>query len=279
MRNADQPPLISVYPPEPRGLFPFRLLGTGIVQARGHEVIQRRGYDRCTTELVLAGEGHVEVNGFSCRVRAGDVYILQKGSDHLYCPERRNPYRKIFFVVDGLLMEQIFSAYGLTSVYHVPPCGVQPLFEAMHSLHKQRGAQVHRRAALIFHQIVAQFHERLIGEGMGYPPDVLLMKQYLDEHVEAVVRLRDLCRLVGKSEAHIIRTFKRTVGKTPYEYLLARRLALAELMLTDTPLSVKAIAERLAFTDEYYFSNFFRQRSGRSPRAYRRHSRGLGATR
>ena len=56
---------------------------------------------------------------------------------------------------------------------------------------------------------------------------------------------------------------------TPYAYLLEKKLELAGQLLRDTNLSVREIAEKLSFADEYYFSNVFKKKMGVTPSLWR----------
>ena len=66
-----------------------------------------------------------------------------------------------------------------------------------------------------------------------------------------------------------MRGFKRYFGKSPYEYRMQLRMDMACNLLRHTPLRIKEIADRLAFSDPYSFSDSFRRHLGVSPREYR----------
>ena len=57
---------------------------------------------------------------------------------------------------------------------------------------------------------------------------------------------------------------------TPYEYLMEQKTESARNLLKYSLLSVKEIADRLGFFDQYYFSNYFKQKNGISPLEYRK---------
>ena len=71
------------------------------------------------------------------------------------------------------------------------------------------------------------------------------------------------------SEAHLIRMFHASFKVTPYDYLMSRKMESARRLLLYSTLSIKEIAVRLAFSDQYYFSNYFKRRNGLSPRSFR----------
>ena len=64
--------------------------------------------------------------------------------------------------------------------------------------------------------------------------------------------------------------FVERTGSTPGEAIVERRLAEAKRLLTDTQISVGAIAGMCGYSDALYFYKAFRQREGVGPRDYRR---------
>lgn len=96
---------------------------------------------------------------------------------------------------------------------------------------------------------------------------------YIDSHLSDYMAVKDLAMVAQRSPSHFCRSFKRTMGETPYGFITRRRLAAAErLMLTsDAPLSEIAIA--CGFSDQSHFCNRFRGAIGQSPAAWRRERR------
>ena len=95
------------------------------------------------------------------------------------------------------------------------------------------------------------------------------MKEYLRANAISKFKIKQLCEYISLSESQTIRIFKETYGITPYAYFLNHKIHLAKGMLINTSLSVKQIAYSLNFTDEYYFSNVFKQKTGMAPAKYR----------
>ncbi|WP_370649792.1 helix-turn-helix domain-containing protein [Neorhizobium galegae] len=76
-----------------------------------------------------------------------------------------------------------------------------------------------------------------------------------------------LCHL---SVSHFSRAFKISFGDTPYNYILWRRIELAQRMIaqTDEPLSQVALA--CGFADQAHLCNVFRKFLGCTPMEWRR---------
>jgi AraC family transcriptional regulator of arabinose operon len=252
--------------------FPFKLLSatSGIADARTPP-IERRDYECCTVEFIYKGKGFLEINGCSCSPGEDSVYILHKHSDHRYWPDKNAPWEKLFFVIDGGLMEYLFKAYRLDETYFIPDCPqLRKYFDEMMQLRHGIG-EINRQAAIIFHRLLEECHTVLYGSpNQLTDPEILELKKFLDDNVERKVSLDRYCRERNRSCASMIRRFKKHFGTAPYDYLMRKRIEEARLMLRHSAFSVKEIAFRLNFSDQYYFSNYFKRKTGMSPQKYKK---------
>jgi two-component system response regulator YesN len=64
------------------------------------------------------------------------------------------------------------------------------------------------------------------------------------------------------------RTFKREMGETFEQYVIARRVELAKRLLLNPLNNVSEVARRSGFSDPSYFARVFRKLVGCSPREY-----------
>ena len=257
---------------EQASCFPFKLLTAtyGIADART-PVIERRDYECCTVEFIYKGKGFLEINGLSCSPGENSIYILHKHSNHRYWPDKNAPWEKIFFVIDGEFMEYLFKTYRIDRTCFIPDCPqLKKYFEEMMQL-KHGIGEINRQAAIIFHRLLEECHTILYGSPNQFiPPEVLELKKFLDDNIELKVNLDRYCREKQRSCANMIRRFKKYFGTSPYDYLMQKRIEEARLMLRHSAFSVKEIASRLKFSDQYYFSNYFKRKTGMSPQKYRK---------
>jgi len=78
--------------------------------------------------------------------------------------------------------------------------------------------------------------------------------------------------LVGKVSYSGLRDlFKKSGQGTIHQHIQRVRLDQARLLLADRRLSVKDVAAQLSFSNEFYFSYFFRHQTGMSPTEFRQH--------
>jgi AraC family transcriptional regulator len=71
------------------------------------------------------------------------------------------------------------------------------------------------------------------------------------------------------SPYHFARSFKRTMGITPHQYALRRRIERAKEMLLETNLPIGDVARRAGFVSPSHFSQQFKRAVGVPPSALR----------
>ena len=96
---------------------------------------------------------------------------------------------------------------------------------------------------------------------------------YIDANIGRDIALGDLAQLVGVSKHHFIRSFRAATQRTPYAYLVDRRLSRAIEALRHSPMSIERIAREAGFKSTPGFSNVFKKHYGMSPGKFRARSR------
>jgi AraC family transcriptional regulator len=84
------------------------------------------------------------------------------------------------------------------------------------------------------------------------------------------ISLEDMAAVAGLSRFHFARAFKRTLGQTPYQFVLARRSEAAAQALAAGDAPIEAVARSVGFGSGAQLGRAFRQTMGTSPQAYRR---------
>ncbi len=87
--------------------------------------------------------------------------------------------------------------------------------------------------------------------------------------------LEALARTAGVSPRHFSRSFRRTFGETPHQYLLTRRIERACHLLRTTDMQVAEVCLEVGWGSVGSFTTTFRRRVGISPTEYRRTNGGV----
>lgn len=259
-----------VTPPSESSL-PFRVRMSGVSYCDGSYHMQRTNSNLTLLEYVVRGKGTVTEEDNSFVAKEGDIYILHEGRNHNYYSDAQDPWVKIWMNLSGPAVEHLVYAYGLEQVNHVSGLDLKDDFQNFYEQAKscKTATETADRCSLLFHEILQKIAKHLRNQGGKNSSLAKTVKEIIDSTTGFDVTLEELSSRLFFTKAHIIRVFRNEYQVTPYEYILSRKLRLAKDLLNNTTLSVSEIAVYLNFCDAHYFTNFFRGRTGKTPREYR----------
>jgi LacI family transcriptional regulator len=118
-------------------------------------------------------------------------------------------------------------------------------------------------------------HTRLSSDILAVDdPEIAAALRFIREHALRGIKVEGVLRKVPLSRRVLESRFKKLVGRTPHEHILALRLEKARSLLAETDLTLGAIAERSGFQHAEYMSVAFKRSFGFSPSDYRARGRG-----
>jgi AraC family transcriptional regulator len=93
--------------------------------------------------------------------------------------------------------------------------------------------------------------------------------RHIEEHADTPLDLDQLSGVAAMSKFHFLRVFRRTIGMTPYQFLLGLRLRRAASRLLISSEGISKIAYEAGFGDLSTFNALFRTRFGMTPMSFR----------
>ena len=98
---------------------------------------------------------------------------------------------------------------------------------------------------------------------------VIQAKYFMDKNFDQAIDLDTICKEACISKFHLIRSFKKLYGVTPYQHLTFLRIKKAkELLQTNLPIS--AVCYHLGFDSPTSFSGLFKKIAGKTPMDFQR---------
>lgn len=260
---------IIVFPFDPYE-YPFNIEVSGISYCTDVYYTNRPDCHTYIFEYIVKGQGTLVYNGTILSPKQGDVYILHKGSDNYYFPDKEDPWTKIWFNVDGLLVSSLLASYHLSNTVLIEHFNDEALFREMYDLTRSSRPieTILDEAAIQFHRLLQRMHEHECQKVIKDNSNTI--KRILDAHLYDRFNLQEITDTLYLSKAQIIRIFKEHYGLTPYQYFIKQKIRLSVTMLLNSSMSIKEIAESLSFADQHYFSNTFKSILGVSPTTFRR---------
>jgi AraC family transcriptional regulator len=93
--------------------------------------------------------------------------------------------------------------------------------------------------------------------------------EYIAAGLEEQLRLAGMAEVAGISPYYFCREFKKTMGITPYGYIVQQRIDRAKTLLQNTSMSITEIGAQLLFATPSHFTATFRKLVGCTPSVFR----------
>lgn len=254
----------------------LQLLCVAEVQAYPNDTYDRPSHDHHTIEYVVSGRGTLSVRGRSYEVGPGDAFVLPLDEPHIIRADPRDPWRKRFANVLGPLLPTLLDTYGLSGRLYFPRCDVGAELRGLIDSPKAH-EELHHEAAMTILAIIQRLYTSAQSAQRAdppYPTSLRRAQAYIDEHLTAPISVEEIATAVGCSASYLSRLFRNHLGCTPWGWLLHRRMKQAQLVLANTTLPLKLIADRYHYADASGFSNAFKREVGCSPSDWRRNAAG-----
>jgi len=98
---------------------------------------------------------------------------------------------------------------------------------------------------------------------------VIQAKYFMDKNFDRAISLDTISKEACISKFHLIRSFKKLYGVTPYQHLTFLRIKKAkDLLKTNLPIS--AVCYHLGFDSPTSFSGLFKKIAGKTPMDFQR---------
>ena len=96
------------------------------------------------------------------------------------------------------------------------------------------------------------------------------IRQYIEDNLHTQIHVSDLAQHFYLGSKQISRVIYKYTGVTAKKYINQLKRQKAKELLKNTNLSISEIADRLGFTSDYYFNQFFKREEGYPPGIYRK---------
>lgn len=209
-------------------------------------------------------------------IRAGDLFFLIPGLWHRYAPDPQAGWDEYWIGFNGETARQLMQPPFFSMEQPVIQVGhdetlLHRFIETAEALETECAGFPMLTAAWTI-EIIARLRALRQGAGQNSQMEALMQRARcrLQERADQNVSIPELARELGVGYSLFRKAFKEQNGVSPAQYHLQLRIQKACDLLINTDYSVARIADELGFCSPYYFSRIFNEKTGRSPRAFRR---------
>ena len=91
----------------------------------------------------------------------------------------------------------------------------------------------------------------------------------MDARLGERIVVDDFAAIAGMTRSGFLKAFRNTVGETPYQHILRRRLERARRQLMSSDTSIAEIAYNCGFSSQQHLTHLFKEKMGISPARFR----------
>ncbi|MCM3170870.1 AraC family transcriptional regulator [Paenibacillus sp. MER 99-2] len=126
---------------------------------------------------------------------------------------------------------------------------------------------------LFYQWVYEQFRQWSQSNEMPVQPELAeQIARYIQEHYAEPISMETLASMFHYSSRYLARVFKRKYGCSPMDYVIQKRMNRARILLMETDVQIKDVADSVGYKDLYYFSRIFKKTTGETPTQFKMHS-------
>lgn len=246
-------------------------IGSGRLSASGFGPAVRQHY---ILHYCISGSGYCDAGGALHKVCAGETFLILPDYVMNYYPDKLDPWEYIWIDFSGEEAERFLHSSGFsvnTPVCKKLPIDVLSLFEKAHLEGKKRNNHFAKMSAL--YAVLSAYLEYFPQESQ-LEKDLSLSMDDIVKYISAKIHLPTLsvesvAKKFNLDRATLYRNFKKSLKLSPSDYITGQRIYLAQKLLENPNVSVKAVACSVGYSDQMYFAKVFKKATGLSPIEYK----------
>jgi AraC-like DNA-binding protein len=237
--------------------------------------INRSNYPYCFIKYTIKGEGSLTIKNKDYEIKPGVITGFGPGVPHHYIADSKNPMEHIFVTFVGkeakhLLEKSLLSDKGIILLHN--PTEVSDIIEKIFKIgseKRQHSQLICCNYLRILCLLLGQNAEHVENDYSLAMTTFLECKRYIDINFSMITSSAQAAEHCGINPRYMSALFKKCHLSPPHEYIMRLKMNKAANMLLASTLSIKEIAFKIGFEDQYHFSRNFKKFHKLSPRNYR----------
>lgn len=205
----------------------------------------------------------------------GMVLLIPPGTSYSFDTFSTGGYRKLVVEFAGPHLESICTTLGLdrfTMQYVGEPAPLLESIDTMRSLFERRDKEEIPELLAAGYKFLLQLSGNLRSRRRNAPL-LAQAQQKLESALDQPLEMKEVAAELGMSLTNLNRIFREELHISPQKYRNTCRVEQARELLWHTDLSIKEIAAKLGYCNQFYFSQEFRRYTDQTPTAFRRECR------
>jgi AraC-like DNA-binding protein len=232
-----------------------------------------RWFGRFSFSIITAGDGWLELNGKRRRLKSPCSFLKVPPARLSYGPDSR--WDELFFTFassDEKAMPKSWKFHP-ENAYIYALCDLHTIRQYMSTLIQLARFpgipgnidKIDRLAELILLECTSMNEAQLLS---NEELRIHQAESYIRAHFNQKLCIQDIASAYAFSETSFRRQWNAVFPFTPVDLIAALRISEACKLLSETDLPIRAIAKKVGYKDQLYFSRVFSRKTGISPSSF-----------
>lgn len=224
---------------------------------------------------VIAGSGKFLLNDEYVDIKADDLIIVNPNTVHTETSKGEQALEYIVLGIEGVnfLDNQNVKIYNYHEYKHEVLFYIKTLMLEMKNQDQYSQDAIQSLLEILFINMIRRTNDELQFINLTSKKaskECAFVERYINEHFKENITLDDLAELTFLNKYYLVHSFKKYKGQSPIDYMIARRIDEAKMLLETTDLSINDVASSVGYANQSYFSQAFLKHNGKSPKQYRK---------
>lgn len=214
-------------------------------------------------------------------IKSGQGFLLFPGQVATYYADYNLPWKYVWIEFDGLRVKEALNLTEFsvdTPVYHSRARALreQMMNEMLYISQHAKESPFHLIGHLyLFFDYLTQSSKsaKLVQSSKMSDYYIKEAINYIEQNFQNNITIEDIAAVCGINRSYFGKIFRKSIGRSPQEFLMNYRMAKATELLKLTSLSIADIGSAVGYENQLHFSRAFKTIYGISPREWRNQHR------
>lgn len=242
---------------------------------------------------VLNGEATITLNNQVLNLRRGHLYMLPAFTPHSYSCNGSFEFYYIHIyddvnhrsfmdkwnfpleieatLTDLQLIKRLRETNPSMELKMLNPSSYdnQPTLNYCIRKNKERNVGLRLESRGILLLLLSRFFAEATPKDCQQNQQIMPILNWIETNLEQSINIEQLAMRFCIGKDALIRLFNKEIGQTPLQYIIAKKIEKAQLLLSMSNLSIKEISWKIGYEDYSYFTRIFKKHVGESPLEYK----------
>ena len=227
------------------------------------------------TGTLMADNAKGETQTYS--IKSGQGFLIFPGQITTYYADLRLPWEYVWIEFDGLRVKEALDLTELSMnspVYrsHSKDLREQLVNEMMYIVHHAKESPFHLIGHLyLFFDYLMQSSKSTKLVHSSKMSDFYIKEaiHFIEQNFQNNITVEEIASVCGINRSYFGKIFRKSIGRSPQEFLMNYRMVKATELLKLTSLSIAEIGSAVGYENQLHFSRAFKTVYGISPRQWR----------